>query len=267
MADYATEGGHWYKEDGSPMHTIIGNNGKERPTTLRDARKLGLYPSVTSIMGIIAKPGLDAWKQNQAIMAALTSPHHNAFNRGEIDDREFIGLIKADASQAAKDAAERGSLIHGYIESWFRGAKNNDDEHESTIYCHTISQEMICLLDEDWSFIDFETEKSCFNLLGYAGKVDLFSRKHNIIIDFKTKDGDLEDVKPYDEQCSQLAAYSEALGMPNARLVNVFLSRTDPRVCKSHEWSVKDRSNGITLFMAAFNLWCALKKFYPGRDN
>jgi hypothetical protein len=33
------EGGHWYDAQGEARHTIVGKNGKERKTTLRDARK------------------------------------------------------------------------------------------------------------------------------------------------------------------------------------------------------------------------------------
>ena len=35
-----SESGHWYTQEGDPMYTVIGANGKERNTTLRDARKI-----------------------------------------------------------------------------------------------------------------------------------------------------------------------------------------------------------------------------------
>ena len=50
MSDFASESGHWYDATGAARYTITGKNGKERPTTLRDARELGLVPSVTSIL-------------------------------------------------------------------------------------------------------------------------------------------------------------------------------------------------------------------------
>ena len=57
---FKSESGHWYtQEEGEPMYTIIGANGKERNTTLRDAKNLGLVPSVTTILGMIAKPSLE----------------------------------------------------------------------------------------------------------------------------------------------------------------------------------------------------------------
>ena len=62
-----TEGGHWYTTTGEPAYTTIGANGSERNTTLRDARKLGLIPSVTTINNMLAKAGLNSWLQQQVL--------------------------------------------------------------------------------------------------------------------------------------------------------------------------------------------------------
>ena len=48
------EGGHWYTRTGAPMYTVKGANGKERNTTLRDARKYDLVPLVTTILNVAA---------------------------------------------------------------------------------------------------------------------------------------------------------------------------------------------------------------------
>ena len=67
--------GHWYRCDGTPVHRLPTADGQgERPTTLRDARRLKLYPSVTSILGILAKPGLEKWKLDQVALATLRAP-------------------------------------------------------------------------------------------------------------------------------------------------------------------------------------------------
>jgi len=68
------ESTHWYDKEGKPAYTVIGANGKKRATNLRDARKLNLVPSVTTVMNVAAKPALENWKINQALMAALTLP-------------------------------------------------------------------------------------------------------------------------------------------------------------------------------------------------
>ena len=35
---------HWYSRDGRPAYEVESAKGMMRPTTLRDARKLGLVP-------------------------------------------------------------------------------------------------------------------------------------------------------------------------------------------------------------------------------
>ena len=60
-----SETGHWYTQTGEPAYRIIGKNGVERNTRLTDARERGLVPSVTTITGLLAKPGLNNWLQQQ----------------------------------------------------------------------------------------------------------------------------------------------------------------------------------------------------------
>ena len=91
---FASENGHWYAPDGTPAYTIIGKNGKERNTTLRDARTLELRPSVTTIISVMAKPGLEQWKLNQVLMAALTMPRVE----GETEP-EYISRIIRDSKE------------------------------------------------------------------------------------------------------------------------------------------------------------------------
>ena len=50
------------------MHEVPRASGEGmRPTDVRDAKRLGLLPSVTNILGGLAKPGIDAWKRNQLV--------------------------------------------------------------------------------------------------------------------------------------------------------------------------------------------------------
>jgi hypothetical protein len=194
-----TENGHWYTKTGEPCYTIIGKNGKERPTTIRDARKLNLVPSVTTVMGLVAKPGLENWKQEQTILACLTLPKIE----GE-SEAEYISRIKADAKEQSIKAAERGTRIHAYVQTWFEGneVEQDSDGYEFMKSAHdTIFN---ALGHQDWI-----CEKS-FASLGYGGKADL----HNELwlIDIKTTEKDLENIKTWDEHAMQLAAYDKGLG-------------------------------------------------------
>jgi len=64
-------GGHWYTATGEARHTMPKADGSgDRNTTLRDAKKHRLIPSVTTLLGMFAKPGLDRWKQDQLLRIA-----------------------------------------------------------------------------------------------------------------------------------------------------------------------------------------------------
>ena len=71
---HASQGQHWYDRDGTPRYEVRAKDGSMRPATLRDARKFGWYPGVTSIIKCAAAPGLERWKAEQTILSALTLP-------------------------------------------------------------------------------------------------------------------------------------------------------------------------------------------------
>ena len=99
---------HWYKADGSPCHRLprAGGDGL-RPTTLRDAKRLRLFPGVTSILGIFAKPQLDKWKMRQVALASMCLDR----TEGESDDY-FADRIIEEAFAQVEQAADLGSRIH-----------------------------------------------------------------------------------------------------------------------------------------------------------
>src|SRR3990167_6623423 len=176
----ASDAGHWYTQSGEPMYTIIGKNGNERATTLRDARAFNLLPSVTSILAMLPKPALINWKMKNVLMSALTLPRLP----DEADDA-YIARIMADADEQARIARGKGTAIHGAIERFICG---QSIEAEYTVYVRAA----ITALTEYLAVIPMldqcEVEKSFASVLGYGGKVDLHSRSLGILCDFKTKE-------------------------------------------------------------------------------
>jgi hypothetical protein len=211
----ASESGHWYTQTGEPAYTIVGKNGNERNTTLADARKMALVPSVTTILSVAAKPALVNWQIDQALMAALTLPR---IEGESLDD--FKKRAAMDAKQQSIDAADEGTRIHGAIEAHYSGEKFHWD------YRHHVfaAQDAIGTVfgNQVW-----RPEKSFCSPMGYGGKVDLHSDQ--VVIDFKTKDfGPGDKVVAYDEQIMQLDAYRHGLGIPSATMANVYISRSLP---------------------------------------
>src|SRR5512139_2124965 len=135
LEERASQAGHWYTKDGKPAYTVIGKNGKERATTLRDAKKEGLVPSVTTILKEANKPALATWIQKQVLMAALTLTRNP-----EESDEAFINRIMEDSKQQAIKAAERGTQVHAYIQMGFEGKPLDGD---AEIYYHIAAEEII----------------------------------------------------------------------------------------------------------------------------
>jgi hypothetical protein len=215
VKDKQQDTGHWYTKDGAPAYTVEGKTGI-RNTTLRDARKLGLLPSVTTINGMLSKAGLDTWKQQQVLLAALTLPR----SEGE-SEQEWLSRVMQDSKATGREAAERGTAIHAVIEAYFDQVYMPEkpaylDEIDSTLK-RTFGEQL-------WL-----PEKSFGHPLGFGGKCDLMA-KNGFVVDFKTKDTDLDKVDVYFEHEMQLAAYREGLGVPNARCAIVFVNGTTNQV-------------------------------------
>ena len=189
--EHPKESGHWYSKDGTPVYTVKGKTG-ERPTTLRDARKEGYVPSVTSIISLAARPGLQNWMNDQLILACLTMPRID----GEAEV-EYVARIKKDSKEQAAKAAERGTLIHAWVQDGFEGGEPNPFYFSAQ---KTLAFEQV--------YADWKCEES-FAFDGYGGKIDLHSWDY--LIDIKTTDKDLETVKTWDEHSMQLAAYDWGL--------------------------------------------------------
>ena len=247
LKDFASESGHWYAKDGTPAYTIVGKNGKERATTLRDARTLELVPSVTTILSVLAKPGLENWKQNQILMAALTMPRVE----GETE-QEYIARIIRDSKEQGFRAAEEGTRIHGAIEQHYLTG-THPIEYGTQVVA------VVTAVEEKFGKQEWIAEKSFATEL-YAGKVDLHSK--DVVIDFKTKEFTEDDLpKAYDENVMQLAAYRFGLGYPMAKCANVFVSRSVPGLAHVIEHDEGEIIRGLEMFMHSLSLWMHLKRF------
>ena len=246
-------GEHWYARDGKPSYEIAAKGGGLRAVTLRDARTLGLVPSVTTVLSVIDKPALTNWKVDQGILAALTLP-----KVADESDRDYLARIKADSGQQAKDAADEGTRIHDAIEQHYKGGTVPDKYRP---HVAAVEAELNRIFP---GVTDWVAEKCFSSPLGYGGKVDLHSPSTGITVDHKGKDGDFTDGRKlaYDQHW-QLSPYQAGLGFSPGLAANIFVSRTHPGAVASHVWTSDDMQHGLEVFMAALGLWKAIKKFDP----
>lgn len=252
----ASQSGHWYAADGSPAYEIPAKNGVLRAVTLRDARKLNLFPSVTTIQSVAAKPGLERWKIEQAIHAALTLPRIESET-----ETEYAARVLEDSKEQAKNAAMLGTFIHEQIEASFRGAADPD-------WLPFIDPVRVWL-DKQFPGATWAAEHSFVHPRGFGGKVDLHSHDVPCVIDFKTKDfTDADDVKAWDEHGVQLAAYQEGLGLKRIgerypERWNLFVSTRVPGLIKPVMWEPESFDRHWTMFCCLLDFWQADKGYAP----
>jgi hypothetical protein len=236
-----SESGHWYSQDGSPAYRVVGKNGVERNTRLTDARERGLVPSVTTISGLLAKPGLNNWLQQNVLLAALTLPRME----GESEEN-WLQRVMSDSKSTGREAADRGTRLHGVLESFYEGKLI-----EFPNYVYRVNS----ALESHFGPANWEAERS-FSWGGYGGKVDLIAE--NIVVDFKSKEGDLSKITPYHEQIMQLAAYRMGLNKPTARCANVYFTESgDVRLIEHSEQDLSD----------AWECFQYLLAFYKKKNN
>jgi hypothetical protein len=263
---------HWYFPDGTPLHEVPRADGKgERPTSLRDARKLGLFPSVTNVLGVISNPGLAAWKQEQAILAALTLPRHEDES---LDD--FARRVVTDMASEVKSAADRGSAVHAAIEGYAQGGWLPEDKEIARLFeparqwfdaqvlqVHSVE---IAAGNPEW---------------GYAGRVDLVATLRSsgrpTVIDFKTQKTRRDKAghfKPllHDTWPLQLEAYRQALicrdkGLADAAIASVVIGSTEPVPVVVKVWDDADKAGFFRAFLAARDLWVWQKNYCPVKDS
>lgn len=247
----AAESNHWYGRDGAPAYTVKAKDGSDRPTTLRDAKKLGLIPSVTTIIKAAANPGLEAWKLNQMMLAALTLPR--AEGESEVS---FVARVQNDSREQARAAAERGTEVHAAIEQFFDGTIQAD----ALPYLEAVYKGV----EKHFGILRWSVEKSFASDEGFGGKIDLHSMDGDgVVIDFKTKEftsETLDKAQGFDEHVMQLAAYRVGLGIPKARCANVFVSVTEPGLVVVKEWMPEELDRGWKMFNALKNYWYAKSK-------
>lgn len=241
----ASDKNHWYYPDGTPCHEVPNKSkpGEVRSTTLRDAKALGLFPSVTNFLSIISRPGLEIYKQNQILLSAATSP----YDQSNAD--AWAKQVLEDAQKHAKEASELGTAIHGAIEKRLKGEATK----EYFDYVDPVLQEMYCRE----MLINPKAEHSFAHPIGFGGKIDYHNDE--FLVDFKTKAFTESKGLAYDENLFQLAAYRFGLQLPHLRCFNIYISTTVKGLYHFHEWKEDELKWGLQVSLKALELWKLMK--------
>lgn len=252
---------HWYTADGKSCHTVTGKNGKERNTTIRDARTMNLFPSVTTILKTLAAPQLTRWMVENAIVAALTA------TQGEDEDLQTFAVRVADeAGQVAGKAADFGTRFHSMMESFAEGYWDVIVDPDLLPYIP---------FAREWFQANVKEVISTEQVVvgeGFAGTADLFVLTHDdrrVLFDFKTKtgkrdkDGSWKKATVYDNWAYQLAAYGHVLKADAVANVVVNSSEAQPFETLYHKDEVREK--GWQVFQSVRDLWQLLKNYAPAQ--
>lgn len=246
--------GHWYDKDGKPCHFIECKTREgTRPTTLADAKKLGLFPSVTQVLKVLAKPGLQDWLIRQAVHAVCTAPDQP--NEGLDDKITRILEREKQQDEEAKRARDLGTEIHAAIEETLAG--------------RLIAPQFKPFVDAVMPHIASlgrveASERVLVHPAGFAGKVDCVCQNMSItVVDFKTAKT-LPKKTPWPEHSLQVAAYAAALGNTGNQVVQtgvLYISTVEPggtALFLEPAWH-----DAWNVFQAVFTAWKFLNNYDP----
>ena len=231
------ESQHWYTKDGKACHTQPTKKGAKnpfRPTNIKDAKALGLLPSVSAYTKMLAAPGLERWKMAKVAETCFANPPHP----GE-DMDGYIRNMLEKSKEDGKGAADLGTLIHASIEALLDG-----NEYENQVVEYGEGQS--CLLSDmvDPAFakigeLDITIESAETVLVnqaeGYAGTTDVAHRssRGKGILDWKSKRTKKDEpIYPSETHPMQIAAYFVAAfddsQFDDPYCMNVYISTTEP---------------------------------------
>ncbi len=176
-------GGHWYLPDGTPQHDL----------DLRGARKVGAYPSPTSIdKTAFPNPGLDIYKTNQLLEAAGNNsrmPHESI--------EQYQQRIYDLSKEHSEHAAEFGKELHAMLDAYPAAPADARLLAYFTFFDQWYQENIVETIASEAVEVDHD--------IGVAGRGDrkvLHKRLGRAYLDYKS-----QDVKKNDKGVKQPAFY------------------------------------------------------------
>jgi len=221
---HAPESARFYTPQGQVILEIpmTSKDGMRAPN-IGDGRKMGLYPSVTTIKGdILRAEGLERWKQSHLIECVIENPppprdesNEAALKAWEAETTEWTSDIFEAAAEYGSLCAERGSEIHEMIAQYFtRGIVPVDEAGARA--CREI--------ESHWQGRKIECEVGFGHESGFAGTIDLVIDEGEELGDTKTKEIK-KFKKPIFDMGLQLGGYREHYIKKDPKLVQVIVDR------------------------------------------
>lgn len=255
-------GQHFYNHYGEPCY----NSG------LREARKRGYLPSVTTVNTIIANPGLDVWKLNTVIKTCIDNPC-------DIEEKEYIDWIKKEAFRDSRQKAKLGTVVHHLAERYVKGKPLFFQGSRADVWqifkplrewidINLMQPENGIMQNEGAELVLVNED------LGYAGKADYkgkLTTGQKVILDFKTttvkqsdikKDGTLKKAKLYDSYARQLVALDMCTPSDEVNILLSVIISTDSENYGvwTHVWKDEEIGKAWQEFTGALQIYKSVNR-------
>jgi len=241
---------HWYKPN--PDGTITTHHDSD----LRDARKMGLYCSITTIeKAIRVNPGLTRWIEGEIIKATIAYP------KMEWEDlKAYVDRIKKASGKIAETAADFGTRLHDALQHFPQYPMDLQiipyfekyaAWHDANIV-EIIGSELVLANDQ----------------IAVAGTLDKVVRHKThglLVIDYKSQD---VKAKPafYSSWARQLSFYAKTWAKKNCcetpRLMSLIVDSNEPKAPIAQLWSDEDAEKAWKETVAHAWLWAAERDFW-----
>jgi hypothetical protein len=244
-----TEGSHFYKPDASALYDVPNKSkpGQYRKATIKDAKSAGAWPSVTTVLNVLEKPALTAWKISNAVTAALTLPRID----GE-DADAFAARVVVDADSVSKDSMDLGTTVHNAIERYLSG-----EQIPAEVMVKYVQPVDNWLTSQGIKIEQLEVTKVS-DLHKFGCRVDAIGTDRNfrrVIIDWKTQKSPNGKLNAWEDHAYQLAANCKAAfdTLDDIRVINVYVSTTSlddhgQALMMVKEWTPAEVTEGWEMF-------------------
>jgi hypothetical protein len=244
-----TESAHYYLKSGESCHG-----------DLRSARKVGAFPSVTTILAAgPQKTGLINWQVEQAMSSSLTLPHVEGESLAEFAKRAVL-----DSRKEVESAAARGTHIHSLAEILINGEEPGELAKGYELHFESLKD-----WHKDVTKVHASESVMVNEAEGYAGRVDLICDINGEIevVDFKTrkfkKDAKgVSKASGYETDLLQLSAYAYAFTDEGMACRNILI---DPVTGQLQEirYTAEQVAQAFDAFTCICKVWRWLKKYDP----
>ena len=254
---------HAYDREANPIFNL----------TLSQAKKEGLFLSVTTMQSVLGKPALENWKLHEHLKTAHKYPPRS----GE-DEQSFIKRIKGHTWKNSGGAAELGTAIHAGIESILLEEKDVDDlDVDLRKYVAPAIRYF-----RDKKFKIEAVEKTTVNLEeGYGGTADAVgftSCNKKFILDWKSRKFNGRKAKPYSGQPEQCSAYgasvygTDAINNEEVWGLNAFIATDQFTTDGESAFSVtsytpKEMKYHYETFRHTCELWRRMENYDPRKES